>query len=93
MQLTIRIDLGDGPQDITTNLWAIVQWERKYKTKASAMAQAAGMEDIAYLAYSSMTAAKMTVPAQFDDFLKKIVTMEVVGSEDRPTPGGHTDDN
>ncbi|MGA0397867.1 MAG: hypothetical protein ACO3O3_11955 [Ilumatobacteraceae bacterium] len=93
MQLTIRIDVGGGPQDITTNLWAIVQWERKYKTKASAMAQAAGMEDIAYLAYVSMQAAKMTVPSEFDKFLQKIVTMEVVSSDDRPTLGEPTDDN
>ena len=87
MNLTIRIDLGDGPQDIQTNLWAVVAWERKYKTKASQMANAAGMEDLAFLAYEAMKGQKMVVPAVFDDFIKKIVSLEVVGSDERPTRG------
>ena len=87
MNLTIRIDLGDGPQDIHTNLWAVVAWERKYKTKASQMATAAGMEDLAFLAYEAMKGQKMVVPAVFDDFIKKIVSLEVVGSDERPTRG------
>lgn len=87
MNMTIRVDIGDGPQDIQTNLWAVVAWERKYKTKASHMATAAGMEDLAYLAYESMRQQKITVPAVFDDFIKKIVSLEVIGSDERPTQG------
>ena len=85
MQLTLRVDTGDGPQDVTTNLWAIVAWERKYKTQASKMAEGLGMEDLAYLAYEACKAQKITVPAVFDDYLRRIVTLEVVGSDDRPT--------
>ena len=48
MQLTIRVDTGEGPQDVTTNLWVLVAWERKYKSKASQMAQALGMETVGY---------------------------------------------
>ncbi len=78
MQLTIRVDTGEGPQEVTTNLWVLVAWERKYKAKASQMAQALGMEDLAFMAYEASRQAKMTVPAVFDDYLKKIVSLEVV---------------
>jgi len=93
MQLTIRVDTGEGPQDVTTNLWVLVAWERKYKSKASQMAQALGMEDLAFMAYEASRQAKMTVPAVFDDYLKKIVSLEVVSNTDRPTDGGHTADS
>ena len=91
MQLTLRVDTGDGPQDVTTNLWAIVAWERKYKTKASKMAEGLGMEDLAYLAYEASKANKVTVPAVFDDYLRRIVTLDVVSSDDRPTHGAPDD--
>jgi hypothetical protein len=93
MQLTIRVDTGEGPQEVTTNLWVLVAWERKYKAKASQMAQALGMEDLAFMAYEASRQAKMTVPAVFDDYLKKIVSLEVVSNTDRPTDGGHTADS
>lgn len=93
MQLTISVDTGEGPQEVTTNLWVLVAWERKYKAKASQMAQALGMEDLAFMAYEASRQAKMTVPAVFDDYLKKIVSLEVVSNTDRPTDGGHTADS
>lgn len=93
MQLNIRVDTGEGPQEVTTNLWVLVAWERKYKAKASQMAQALGMEDLAFMAYEASRQAKMTVPAVFDDYLKKIVSLEVVSNTDRPTDGGHTADS
>jgi hypothetical protein len=34
-----------------------------------------------------MKGQKMVVPAVFDDFIKKIVSLEVVGSDERPTRG------
>lgn len=88
MQLTIKVDTGDGPQEVTTTLWAIVAWERKFKTKASKMSEGMGMEDLAYLAYESARAAKLTTPAVFDDYLKRIVSLEIVSSDERPTRGG-----
>ena len=30
MKLTLRVDQGDGPMDISTNLFTIVAWERKF---------------------------------------------------------------
>lgn len=71
MQLNIDVDLGDGPFTVTTNLWVIVQWERKYKRKASDLANGAGIEDIAYMAYEACRAHQIVVPAVFDDFVRR----------------------
>lgn len=71
MQLKIDVDLGEGPFTVETNLWVIVQWERKYKRKASDLANGAGIEDIAYMAYEACRANGVIVPAVFDDFVKR----------------------
>ena len=78
MKLTIRVDLGEGPVDVETNLFITVLWERKYKRKASDLAQGVGAEDLAFMAYEALKLAKVTVPLQLDDFIKKIVSLEVV---------------
>ncbi len=72
---------GADPVTVTTTLAVIVAWERKYKQKASSMATAAGVEDVAFLAYESAKAAKIVVPVIFDDFLARLETVEVVGDE------------
>ncbi len=88
MQIHIRVDTGEGPQVVTTTLWTIMQWERRNKgQKASNLAQGIGAEDLAYLAYEASKAAGITVPAVFDDYAKRIVTLDVVGQDDtNPTP-------
>jgi hypothetical protein len=91
MQLTLRVDIGDGPEDVTTTLWSIVAWERKYKSKASDMAKGLGMEDLAYLAFEASKAAKKVMPAVFDDYLKKIISLEVVSEDADPTHGAPDD--
>ena len=92
MKLTIRVDLGEGPIDVETNLFITVLWERKYKRKASDLAQGVGAEDLAFMAYEAMKQAKITVPLQLDDFIKKIVTLEVVEANSaNPTQEAPTD--
>ena len=40
MQLTLKATFNDGSShEVTTNLMTIVSWERKFKRKASEMAQ------------------------------------------------------
>lgn len=78
MKLTIRVDIGEGPVDVETNLFITVLWERKYKRKASDLAQGVGAEDLAFMAHEAMKLSKVTVPAMLDDFIKKIVSLEVV---------------
>jgi hypothetical protein len=77
MKLTLKVDIGDGPLEISTNLFTIVAWERKFKTKASAMSQGIGIEDLAYLAQTAMIQNGISCPVVFDDFVKKLVTLEV----------------
>ena len=50
MKLTLAVDLGDGPVQVATNLYVIVQYERKYKRKASEMASSIGYEDLLFWA-------------------------------------------
>jgi hypothetical protein len=91
MQLTLAIDQGEGPIQVTTNLYVIVQYERKYKRKASEMAQSIGYEDLLFLAYESCKVHGVTVDAIFDNFIKRTVSIEVVSEEpENPTQGAQT---
>lgn len=82
MKLTLRVDQGQGEYEVTTNLYVIVTWERKYKRKASDLASSGiGMEDLAFMAYEATKLAGITVPAMFDDFVKRLTTLEVVEGE------------
>jgi hypothetical protein len=93
MKLTLAVDLGDGPVQVATNLYVIVQYERKYKRKASEMASSIGYEDLLFLAYESCKVHGVTVPVVFDDFIKRAVSIEVVEQEqdENPTHGPLTD--
>ncbi len=86
MKLTLRVDIGDGAYEIDTNLAVVVAWERKYRRKASDLAQGIGMEDLAYLAYEASKRNQIVVPAEFDKFIDKLITLEVVSEEpENPT--------
>jgi hypothetical protein len=93
MKLTLAVDLGEGPIEVTSNLYVIVQYERKYKRKASDMANGVGMEDLLFIAYESCKLHGVTVPIVFDDFIKKAVSVEVVDQETdaNPTHAAPTD--
>lgn len=94
MKIRMRIVQNGTPIEVTSNLWAVVQWERKYKTKISQAAESMGLEDLAFLAYESLRSAGHVVPAVFDDFVKKTEDIEVLDSEaGRPTQGAPTDGN
>lgn len=92
MKLTLRVDQGDGPIEITTNLFTIVAWERRFKTKASKIADGIGMEDLAFMAHTALQQNGIVVPVVLDDFIKKIVLLEVVDTEpENPTVEATTD--
>lgn len=95
MKLTLQYDIGDGPVTVSTNLYVIVAWERRFKRKASEMATAIGMEDLAFMAWEASKLSGITVPGEFDTFLKKQVgVIDVVDQDDtNPTPGEPTDTN
>jgi hypothetical protein len=93
MQLTLQIDLGNGPAVVTTNLMVIVNWERKYKRKASQLADGGiGMEDLAFMAHEAAKIAGIPVPLMLDDFIKQLVSLDVIEQEDtNPTEAAPTD--
>lgn len=95
MKLTLKYDIGEGPVEISTNLFVIVQWERRFKRKASEMAENIGMEDLAFMAWEASKLHSVVVPAEFDTFIKKLVgTIDVVGEEpSNPTQAEPTDTN
>jgi len=81
MQLTLRVDQGDGPVEVSTNLFTIVAWERRFKTKASKIADGIGMEDLAFMAHQALQQNGIVVPVVLDDFIKKLIVLEVVDTE------------
>ena len=82
MKLTLNVDIGEGPFEVQTNLYVIVAWERKFKSKASNLANGGvGIEDLAFMAYESSKVAGITVPVVLDDFIKRLVTLEVVDND------------
>ena len=81
MQLTLKVELPDNTYTVTTNLYVVVAWERTFKRKESDMANGIGIEDLAYLAFEASKLNKIVVPAEFDNFIKQLVNIEVVEQE------------
>lgn len=93
MKLRIRVDIGDGPYEVETNLWVITQWERKFRRKISDLGAGVGIEDLAFMAHIASQQENIVVPVVLDDFIKKLVTLDVVteGEEpERPTEAAPT---
>jgi hypothetical protein len=83
MKIQLRITPNEGePYELETNLFVIVAWERKFKQKASTLANGIGIEDLAFMAYECCKQQNITVPITFDSFINQISAVEVVGSED-----------
>ena len=79
MRLDLTYKLADGTADTVTAVpFVIIQWERKFKTKVSKLADDAGLEDLLYLAWEAARFAGRNVPASFDDFARQVVE---VGNE------------
>lgn len=93
MKIQLRVIPNEGePYEVTTNLFVVVAWERKTKKQASSLANGIGAEDLAFFAFESAKQAGITVPAVFDDYIKRINAIEVVGSDDaNPTEAAATD--
>ena len=85
MKLTLKVETTETTYEVTTNLFVIVMWERKYKRKASEMATGIGVEDLAFMAYEASKLNKIVVPAEFDTFVKSLVTIDVLNTE-APNP-------
>ena len=88
MKLSIKINTGDNDYIVETNLFHIVQLERKFKVKASDLATGISIEQLGFLAHEAAKTGGYAPPLQLDDFLKKLVKLEVVDSDNaNPTNG------
>jgi hypothetical protein len=58
MKITISVDTGNGPETVTTNLFTVITWERKYKRRAGDLAAGIGAEDLAFLAQKRLSTSK-----------------------------------
>jgi hypothetical protein len=85
MKLTLKVETTETTYEVVTNLFVIVMWERKYKRKASEMAQGIGVEDLAFMAYEASKLNKIVVPSEFDTFIKNLVNIDVLNTE-APNP-------
>jgi hypothetical protein len=86
MKLDLKVTTAEGLYTVSTNLFVIVAWERKYKRKASELATGIGIEDLAFMAYESCKQSNVPVPLLFDDYIKQLQAIEVVGQDaENPT--------
>jgi hypothetical protein len=81
MQLTLKVTTDQTTYEVKTNLYVIIAWERKFKQKASNLATGVGLEDLAFMAFESCKVHGIQVPAIFDDYVKKLVAIEVITDE------------
>jgi hypothetical protein len=95
MQITIKVTPTEGePYEVQTSLFVIVAFERKFKMRASELANGVGMEHLAFMAYESCKQANISVPVSFDEYIKRIKAIDVVGDETaNPTNEAPTSDH
>ena len=81
MQLTLKVNQGEGDYEVSTNLYTIVLWERRFKKSFTELGKDIAMEHIAYLAYEASRQAGIVIPGEFDTFLKRLTVCEFVLSD------------
>lgn len=82
MKLKLQVTEQDGVYTVETNLFVIVAWERKFKRKVSDLSNGIGMEDLAFMAYECCKQQSIPVPMVFDEYIKKLVNIDVLEDED-----------
>jgi hypothetical protein len=82
MQLQLKATIAGEEYELSTSLKDVIEWERRYKKQASQLAQAVGMEDLAFLAWSAGKRAKIAAfnTGTLDVFVDKLEALEVVNA-------------
>lgn len=95
MKIKLQVTESDGnAYEVTTNLFTVVAMERKFKIRASDLAQGIALEHLAFLAFESCKQQNIPVPISFDDYLKKLDGIDIVSEEAvNPSDGAVTPDN
>jgi hypothetical protein len=94
MKLKLQIEEKDSTYTVETNLFVIIAWERKFKRKISELSTGIGMEDLAFMAFESCKQQSIPVPAVFDDYIKRLVNIEVLDDDPvNPPQEAHTSES
>lgn len=95
MKIRLKVTPVDGDAyEVSTNLFTVVALERKFKIRASELATGIGLEHLAFLAFESCKQVGITVPAVFDDYVKRLDAVEIVDTEPaNPTNEGRTSED
>jgi hypothetical protein len=95
MKLQLEVTQTDGNKfQVTTNLYVIVAWERKFKRKSAELASGQiGHEDLLFMAYEAAKLANIPVPMSFDEFIKRVDDIDVTSEPVNPTELASTEDN
>lgn len=95
MKLTLEVTQTDGNKfQVTTNLFVIVAWERKFKRKSAELsAGQIGHEDLLFMAYEAAKLNNVPVPMNFDEFIKRTDDIDVLSEPVNPTELASTEDN
>lgn len=93
MKITLKVQPYEGdPYEVQTDLWVLVQWERKTRRKLADLVHGPGAEDLQIMAYYACRRAGITVPASPDDYAQTIESIEPVsGGPENPTDAAPTD--
>ena len=95
MKLTLEVTQTDGQKfQVTTNLFVIVAWERKFKKKSAELASGQiGHEDLLFMAYEAAKLNNIPVPMNFDEFIKRTDDIDVINVPVNPTELASTEGN
>lgn len=96
MKLTLHVtEVGGNAYEVTTTLPVIIAWERKFKRKASELANGnIGLEDMVFWAYEAAKRCNIPVPLSLDAYIDKVEAVDVVESDPvGPTSAELTADN
>ena len=94
MKLKLQIEEKESTYTVETNLFVIIAWERKFKRKISELSTGIGMEDLAFMAFESCKQQSIPVPAVFDDYIKRLVNIEVLDDDPvNPPLEAHTSES
>lgn len=95
MKLKLEVTQADGNKfEVTTNLFVIVAWERKFKRKSAELgAGQIGHEDLLFMAYEAAKCSNIPVPMSFDEFIRKTEDIDVIAEAVNPTELATTEGN
>lgn len=83
MRAGIKITFDDNRTTETVAMVAdFIAWERKFKRKASDLANGIGLEDLAFLAWVSLS-RRGEASGEFDTFVQSVAEIEAM---DTPAP-------